>query len=189
MPFKVFASSPMFSGYALAPLRLFAPQGRARWFCIAAGLARKSRSQNNAGDTPDPVARRACCPAAGGQFLASVVGEIHAGFHCQPFHQVAAVQRQRPRFTRSPASGGGGAEAASPPMVLPSPPFPLIRPLNTEHFQNGPPWGPPALFFPERNSPEFHAIHCKSGFFAEMLAFVFFAFQMQYPLQFASNLA
>ena len=52
-PFKVFASSPMFQRLRLNPLAPYHPQwGWARWFRVAAGLARKSRSQNMAGEIP-----------------------------------------------------------------------------------------------------------------------------------------
>ena len=54
-PFKEFASSPMFSGSSLSPPCAFSPpRGRSRRFCIAAGLARKSRSQNKDGVIPIP---------------------------------------------------------------------------------------------------------------------------------------
>ena len=65
-PFKEFASSPMMSGKALAPLRLIAPGGVGRVGFAAARRPRaEERLQNNDGEIPIPPWRRACCPAAG----------------------------------------------------------------------------------------------------------------------------
>ena len=62
------------SGKALAPLRLIAPGGVGRVGFAAARRPRaEERLQNNDGEIPIPPWRRACCPAAGGLILASVI--------------------------------------------------------------------------------------------------------------------
>jgi len=50
------------------------PRGRARWFCSGGRpRAEDAGCKTRMGRSPYPLARRACCPAAGGLILASVI--------------------------------------------------------------------------------------------------------------------
>ena len=86
-PSRCSQAHPCFSGYALAPLRLFAPSGGG---CVGFAAARrpraKERLQNNDGVIPISPWRRACCPAAG----IPPVQRDHP-FHRGYFWQTAAV--------------------------------------------------------------------------------------------------
>ena len=65
-PSRSSQAHPCSAAVALAPLAPFRPRGGGRVGFAAARRPRaEERLQNNAGETPDPLGSRACCPAAG----------------------------------------------------------------------------------------------------------------------------
>ena len=77
---------------ALAPLAPFRPRGggRVRFALLPASRGRAAR-KTRMGRSPYPLARRACCPAAGGQFLARVIINhilVVIGTQCAPSNEM-----------------------------------------------------------------------------------------------------